>query len=173
MHSSAGLGRKVVARPRGGLRLFWVLGSAGSLRHTTNRRGGRSPCTTESRRSKGGSRRQLRRLAGHRAIHELTGFLLTGDCLAPGCKGERSFAVAELASFYGQDCTVGQVPPPHAVLRCSGGRVGPPGLSPGPLRGPEAEYRRGGSCQYRPIMTTGLVLDTLDTPCMLNVDRPN
>ena len=32
-----------------------VLGSAGSSRHTANRRGGRSPCTTESRRSKGGS----------------------------------------------------------------------------------------------------------------------
>jgi len=50
------LGRKVVARPCGGLRLFRVLGSAGSSRHAANRRGGRSPCTTESRRSKGGSR---------------------------------------------------------------------------------------------------------------------
>ena len=30
-----------------------VLGSAGSSWHTANRRGGRSPCTTESRRSKG------------------------------------------------------------------------------------------------------------------------
>ena len=48
-----GLSRKVVARPCGGLRLFRVLGSAGSSRHTANRRGGRSPCTTESRRSKG------------------------------------------------------------------------------------------------------------------------
>ena len=37
---------------------------------------------------------------------------------------ERSFAVAELASFYGQDCTVGQV---LRRMRCSGacgGRVG-------------------------------------------------
>jgi hypothetical protein len=36
-------------------------------------------------------------------LHELTGFLLAVDCLDPGCIGERSFAVAELASFYGQD----------------------------------------------------------------------
>ena len=33
-----------------------VLGSASSLRHTANRRGGRSACITESRRSKGGLR---------------------------------------------------------------------------------------------------------------------
>jgi hypothetical protein len=36
-------------------------------------------------------------------LHELTGFLVPVDCLAPGCNGERRFAVAELASFYGQD----------------------------------------------------------------------
>lgn len=29
--------------------------------------------------------------------------------------GERSFAVAELARFYGQDCTVGTGAAPHAV----------------------------------------------------------
>src|SRR4051812_18761932 len=39
----------------GGLLDFRGLGSAGSLGHTANRRGGRSACTTESRRSKGGS----------------------------------------------------------------------------------------------------------------------
>jgi hypothetical protein len=50
-----GLNRKVVARPCGGLRLFGVLGRFSSSRHTANRCGGRSPCTTESRRSKGGS----------------------------------------------------------------------------------------------------------------------
>ena len=50
--SFPGLGRMFVARPRGGLWLFRVLGSAGSSRHTANRCGGRSACTTESRRSK-------------------------------------------------------------------------------------------------------------------------
>jgi len=47
-------------------------------------------------------------------LHELTGFYLAVDCLAPGCHGERSFAVAELASFYGQDGTVGL-----GRMRCS------------------------------------------------------
>ena len=54
-----GLSRKIVARPCGGLRLFRVLGSAGSSRHTANRRGGRSACITRSRRSKGGLVRNL------------------------------------------------------------------------------------------------------------------
>jgi hypothetical protein len=40
-------------------------------------------------------------------LHELTGFYLAVDCLASGCNGEHRFAVAELASFYGQGCTVG------------------------------------------------------------------
>jgi hypothetical protein len=39
-------------------------------------------------------------------LQELTGFLLAVDCLAPGCAGERRFAVAELASFYGAASTV-------------------------------------------------------------------
>jgi hypothetical protein len=42
-------------------------------------------------------------------LHELTGFYLAVDCLAPRCSGERTFAVAELASFYGRDSTVGLV----------------------------------------------------------------
>jgi hypothetical protein len=33
-------------------------------------------------------------------LHELTGFYLAVDCLAPRCNGERTFAVAELATFY-------------------------------------------------------------------------
>jgi hypothetical protein len=49
-------------------------------------------------------------------LHELTGFYLAVDCLAPRCNGERSFAVAELASFYGRDSTVGQVVASHALL---------------------------------------------------------
>jgi hypothetical protein len=50
-------------------------------------------------------------------LHELTGFYLAVDCLAPRCSGERTFAVAELASFYGRDTTVGQV---LRRMRCSG-----------------------------------------------------
>ncbi len=42
-------------------------------------------------------------------LQELTGFYLAIDCLAPGCQGERRFAIAELASFYGQNRTVGEV----------------------------------------------------------------
>jgi hypothetical protein len=30
-------------------------------------------------------------------LHELTGFCLAVDCLAPRCSGERSFAVSELS----------------------------------------------------------------------------
>jgi hypothetical protein len=30
-------------------------------------------------------------------------------CRAPGCNGERRFAVAELANFYGKDRTVGEI----------------------------------------------------------------
>jgi len=42
-------------------------------------------------------------------LHELTGFYLAVDRLSPGCRGERTFAVAELASFYGNDCPVADV----------------------------------------------------------------
>jgi hypothetical protein len=41
-------------------------------------------------------------------LHALTGFYLAVDCLAPRCNGERSFAMAELATFYGRDGTVGR-----------------------------------------------------------------
>jgi hypothetical protein len=63
-------------------------------------------------------------------LHELTGFYLAVDCLAPRCNGERTFAVAELATFYGRDSTVGQV---LRRMRCSGacgGRVGAAWLDP-------------------------------------------
>jgi hypothetical protein len=57
-------------------------------------------------------------------LDELTGFCLAVDCLAPDCGGERTYAVASLAGFYGQDMTVGDV---LRRMRCSGacgGRVG-------------------------------------------------
>jgi hypothetical protein len=52
----------------------------------------------------------VRSIARCEALHaELTGFYWAVDCLAPRCNGERTFAVAELASFYGRDSIVGQV----------------------------------------------------------------
>jgi hypothetical protein len=58
-------------------------------------------------------------------LHELSGFLLTVDCLGPDCRRQRSFAIAELANFCGRDRTVGQV---LRRMRCSGacGGPGPP-----------------------------------------------
>ena len=75
-------------------------------------------------------------------LHELTGFYLSVDCLAPGCSGERSFAVAELASFYGRDSTVGQV---LRRMRCSGacgGRVAAAWLVTGPILNARIRPRR-------------------------------
>ena len=75
-------------------------------------------------------------------LHELTGFYLAVDCLAPSCNGERNFAVAELASFYGQDCTVGGL---LRRMRCSGGcgrRVGAAWLETGPILSARVRPRR-------------------------------
>jgi hypothetical protein len=75
-------------------------------------------------------------------LHELTGFYLAVDCLAPRCNGERTFAVAELATFYGRDSTVGQV---LRRMRCSGacgGRVGAAWLVTGPILNARVRPRR-------------------------------
>ena len=75
-------------------------------------------------------------------LHELTGFYLAVDCLAPRCDGERTFAVAELATFYGRDSTVGQV---LRRMRCSGacgGRVGAAWRVTGPIRNARVRPRR-------------------------------
>ena len=75
-------------------------------------------------------------------LHELTGFYLAVDCLAPQCSGERSFAVAELASFYGRDGTVGGV---LRRMRCAGGcggRVGAAWLVTGPVLNARVRPRR-------------------------------
>jgi hypothetical protein len=75
-------------------------------------------------------------------LHELTGFYLAVDCLAPRCNGERSFAVAELATFYGRDTAVGQV---LRRMRCSGacgGRVGAAWLVTGPILNTRVRPRR-------------------------------
>jgi hypothetical protein len=70
-------------------------------------------------------------------LHELTGFCLSVDCLAPGCGGERTYAVAALSSFYGRDRTIGDV---LRRMRCGGGcggRVGAAWL----VTGPELDQR--------------------------------
>jgi hypothetical protein len=75
-------------------------------------------------------------------LHELTGFYLAVDCLAPLCNGERTFALAELASCYGRDSTVGQV---LRRMRCSGacsGRVGAAWLVTGPILNARVRLRR-------------------------------
>jgi len=55
-------------------------------------------------------------------LHELTGFYLAVDCLAPRCNGERTFAVAELATFYGRDYFAGCGAP--APVAGAQGRLG-------------------------------------------------
>ena len=50
-------------------------------------------------------------------LSELTGFNLSVDCLTPGCGGERTLALADLAGFYGSGRTVGDV---LGRMRCSG-----------------------------------------------------
>jgi len=75
-------------------------------------------------------------------LHELTGFYLAVDCLASGCGRGRTFAVAELASFYGAQRTVGEV---LRRVRCSngcGGRVGAAWLVTGPILGTRVRPRR-------------------------------
>ena len=66
-------------------------------------------------------------------LHELTGFYLAVDCLTSGCNGERTFALAELASFYGRDATVGQVLRRMRCSRTCGRRVGAAWLETGPI----------------------------------------
>ena len=75
-------------------------------------------------------------------LHELTGFYLAVDCLAAGCNGERRFAIAELATFYGQNSTVGHV---LRRMRCSGpcgGRVAAAWLETGPILNARVRPRR-------------------------------
>jgi hypothetical protein len=75
-------------------------------------------------------------------LHELTGFYLAVDCLAPSCAGKRTFAIADLASFYGRDSRVGDV---LRRMRCSGGcggRVGAAWLETGPILNARVRPRR-------------------------------
>lgn len=56
-------------------------------------------------------------------LNEFAGFMLVVDCLARGCVGERTYAITDLATFYGTAYTVGGV---LRRMRCNacGGRVG-------------------------------------------------
>jgi hypothetical protein len=76
------------------------------------------------------------------SLHELTDFYLAVDCLAPRCNGERSFAEAELATFYGRDTTVGQVLRRMRCSGASGGRVGAARLVTGPILNARVRPRR-------------------------------
>jgi hypothetical protein len=75
-------------------------------------------------------------------LHELTGFCLAVDCLAPDCGGERAYPVAQLAGFYGRDRTVAEV---LRRMRCAGGcggRVAAASLTTGPLLNMRVRPRR-------------------------------
>jgi hypothetical protein len=75
-------------------------------------------------------------------LAELGGFCLAVDCVAPECGGERSYAVAALASFYGPGRTVGAV---LRRMRCAGGcggRVAPAWLVTGPVLDSRVRPRR-------------------------------
>jgi hypothetical protein len=76
------------------------------------------------------------------SLHELTGFYLAVDCLTPGCNGERTFAIAELANFYGRDCTVGELLRRMRCSRACGGRVGAAWLKTGPILNARVRPRR-------------------------------
>ena len=69
-------------------------------------------------------------------------FYFAVDCLARGCNGERGFAVAELASFYGRDSTVGQVLRRMPCSGACGGRVGAAWLATGPILNARVRPRR-------------------------------
>jgi hypothetical protein len=75
-------------------------------------------------------------------LHELTGFYLAVDCLAVECRGERTFAIADLASFYGWDRTVGQVLRRMRCSRACGGLVGATWSETGPILSTRVRPRR-------------------------------
>jgi hypothetical protein len=75
-------------------------------------------------------------------LHELTGFYLAVDCLTSDCARERTFAVAELASFYGAQRTVGEVLRRMWCAGGCGGRVGAAWLMTGPILNRRVRPRR-------------------------------
>jgi hypothetical protein len=75
-------------------------------------------------------------------LKELTGYYLAVDCLSPGCGGERTFAVAELASFYGAPHTIGSVLHRMRCKDCCRGRVMAAWLVTGPILNSRVRPRR-------------------------------
>jgi hypothetical protein len=74
-------------------------------------------------------------------LHELTGVYLAVDCRSTDCRGERKFAIAELAAFY-KAATVGDV---LRRMRCAGGcggRVLAAWLEAGPIVNARVRPRR-------------------------------
>jgi hypothetical protein len=75
-------------------------------------------------------------------LHELTGFCLEVDCLADGCRRDQTFAVSELASFYGKHRTVGDVLRRMCCADGCGGRVAAAWLATGPVLNRRVRPRR-------------------------------
>ena len=75
-------------------------------------------------------------------LSELTGFNLTVDCLSPDCARVRTFAVTNLASFYGRSRTVGDVLRRMGCSGACGRRVGAAWLVTGPVLNARVRPRR-------------------------------
>jgi hypothetical protein len=75
-------------------------------------------------------------------LSELTGFNLAVDCLSPGCAREQTFAVTDLATFYGGGRTVGEVLRRMRRSGACGGRVGAAWLVTGPVLNARVRPRR-------------------------------
>jgi hypothetical protein len=75
-------------------------------------------------------------------LSELTGFCLAVDCLTLGCTGEPTFAIADLATFYGGQRTVGDVLRRMRCVCVCGGRVGAAWLVTGPALNTRVRPRR-------------------------------
>ncbi len=76
------------------------------------------------------------------SLRELEGFLLAVDCRSAGCRGERTYLVAELEASFGANTTVGEV---LRRMRCAhgcGGRVLSAWLETGPVLNTRVRPRR-------------------------------
>jgi hypothetical protein len=54
------------------------------------------------------SDRQKRSAVLRMTLAELAGFCLTVDCRTPGCRGERTYSVGDIAGLYGKDLTMAE-----------------------------------------------------------------
>ena len=75
-------------------------------------------------------------------LRELSGFYLAVDCGSPECRRDRTFAIADLAAFYGPDRKVRDV---LRRMRCTegcGGRAVAAWLVTGPILNARVRPRR-------------------------------